>query len=146
MVRVNRILLVVIPLGVLILATEAARWVSAASQVSVAPLRPDLASLQKASAAVPELRLSQELFPVKQEPRTPAVQQKPGAQVAGGEVEWKLLGTLLTPAKRAYLEDSKTKQTMSVSEGDRLGEVLVKRIDARAVLLEREGKEYEIRL
>jgi type II secretory pathway component PulC len=144
--RANRFFLVLLPLVILILGVEAAHWVSAERSVSTAPVVPELGFLQKAPAAIPELHFSEGLFPAKR--KQPAKSSSPAgpAQVAVQEVQWKLLGVAMTPVKRAYLENSETKQTLSVGEGERMGDLLIKKIEERSVLLEREGKEYEIRL
>lgn len=145
--RVNRTLLGVLPLMALFLGIEAVRWASAESSSPASSLVPDLSALQKPPAVVPELRLSSELFPsrVKKQEKPAAAAAGP-TQVAVKEVQWKLLGVVMMPVKRAYLENSESQQTVSVGEGERVGDLLVKRIDERSVLLEKEGSSYEIRL
>lgn len=141
---VNQVLRVVLPAAALGLGIEAVRWCSAETAAPTAPLVADLSSLQKGPAAVPEVRFRAELFPIPMEVKPAAAEAGP-TQVAVKEVRWRILGIVMTPVRRAYLEDPESKQTVAVGEGERAGDVLVKRIDGRSVLLEKEGNEYEIR-
>lgn len=144
--RINRVLLLTVPFLVLALGVEAAQWAAAERGRPVPAQQPELASLDQPLLPIPELKLSADRFPAKkaESPTAPA----PGgsSQVAVQEISWKLLGVVMTPVKKAYLENSASKQTVSVSEGDRLGDIEVQRIEERTVVLEREGQTYEIRL
>lgn len=146
MARANRFFLIFLPLVLLILGVEAAHWVSAETSVSTAPVVPDLGFLQKAPAAIPELHFSEGLFPAPKKQPTKSSSPEGPAQATVQEAQWKLLGVAMTPVPRAYLENPETKQTLSVGEGERVGDLLIKKIEERSVLLEREGKDYEIRL
>ena len=111
------------------------------------PLAPSIDDLKKPLPEIPALVLSSALFEIKKTavPVKPPVETAP-MQVATEQVQWKLRGVIMAGNKRASLEDPKTQQTVWVSEGDRVGNFVVKKIDSNAVLLELEGKDYEIRI
>jgi len=144
--RMNRVLILFLPLVTVALGAEAAHWVSEERASPRAPLAPDLRRLQEAPVQVPELPFSPEVFPSKAARREPASASAGPTQVAVKEISWKLLGVVMTPVRRAYLEDSENHQTVTVGEGEKVGDILVKRTEERSVLLEREGSSYEIRL
>ncbi len=62
------------------------------------------------------------------------------------ESVWKLKGIISGADKRAFLEDTKSNQTVWVREGEMLGDSKVCSIRERSIELEKGGTRYEVRM
>lgn len=142
-VLVNRLLCWVLPIGALGMVGDIARW-SGQLRKPAEILQPDLKGLKEPLVNVPSLDLPAHLF---EAPQASSPQAAAGAPaVAVKEVSWKLKGVTTGQSRRAFLEDPEGKGVW-VTEGERVGGSLVKEIRERSVVLvEEEGKEYELRL
>ena len=136
--RLNRILLGLLPLGVLLLGWDLFHSISELRS-PVEPVPPSLEELRGSSEAVPPLQLSEVLFSIPQ----PAAQaSKTSASVS--RPSWKVKGILMGNARRALLEDPEKKESLWVTEGQQAGPYKVQQIKERSVLLESEGALVEI--
>jgi hypothetical protein len=141
-VLVNRVLCWILPITALGMVGDIARW-SVGLRKPVEILQPDLKMLKEPLVNVPPLDLPSHLF---EAPQTSPTQAAAGAPaVAVKEVSWKLKGVTTGQSRRAFLEDTEGKGVW-VTEGEKIGDSLVKEIRERSVVLEEEGKEYELRL
>lgn len=141
---VNRILCWVLPLVAVGAVGDLLRW-GVEIRRPVESAAPDLKELDRSLPTVPSLEFPAELFKPLH-PLEPKDSEAEGPSVAVEEAQWKLMGVSLGSSKRAFLQDPKTGKGVWVSEGEKIGPSLVKEIMEKSVLLETEGKSYEIRL
>lgn len=140
----NRILCWVLPLVAVGAVGDLLRW-GVEIRRPVESAAPDLKELDRSLPTVPSLEFPAELFkPLR--PLEPEVSKDSGTSVAVEEVQWKLMGVSLGSSKRAFLQDPKTGQSVWVAEGEKVGSSFIKEIREKSVLVETEGKSYEIRL
>ncbi len=139
----NRFLCWALPFAALGVISTVVR-VGMDSRRPIAPSRPSLREFQRPVVAIPALEWAAASFssagPTGSEGR-------PNAEVATQKGEWKLVGVALEgTSKRALLQDAEGQQTVWVLEDESLGVFRVKEIRERSVVLEKEGKLYEIRM
>ena len=111
-------------------------------QPPIPPVRPPVAKLRVPLAVVSMPDLPPALFHLEKPPES-AQSQVP--QVVP-EAEWKVNGISFGTVKRAFLQDAEGKKSVWVTEGEQLGAYRVKEIRERSVILEANGKSYEIRM
>lgn len=136
-----------LPVLLLCAVGESSFWIKVIRR-PLSPLVPSVEDLKKPLMEIPSLALLPALFETQKTDakiKTPAA-ETPAVQVATDQVQWKLKGVLLAGTPRASLEDPKTQQMVWVSEGDQLGNIRVKKVNSNSVLLEMDGREYEIRM
>lgn len=136
--RINRVLNVLLPLLALVIAIDLVRW-GGSLRRPAASLPPALEEWGPAPVALPHFELPASAFRPVQPPKPVVVSQ---VEI---QARWKLKGSLMGATRRAFLEDEAGKGFW-VAEGESLGSCKVKEISERSVLLEEEGKSYEIRL
>ncbi len=137
----NRILMGILPFLALGIALDLSRG-TARSGHEGPPMKPVIEDLTQAPAPIPSPGLSAALFQVSMEAVDSAA---PLASVVR-DVQWKLKGVILGGNKRAFLEDSEG-GSLWVTEGESLGSTTrIKEIRARSVILEKQGKNYEIQM
>lgn len=143
----NRVFLLVLPLLVLAVLGDLARW-AVALRNPRETITPSLEEFRKQTPTISTLELPATLFlPTKQGPApAAATASETSPQVALHEVEWKLRGVILSGNKRAFLEDPQAKESVWVSEGEKLGAARVEEIRERSVILKIQDKSYEIRM
>ncbi len=142
LVLTNRILCWVLPIAAVGVVADVARW-SVQLRKPVEIVQPDLREMERPLANLPILELSPTLFESPQIAPASAAGEGPAVAVKGGT--WKVKGITLGQTKRAFLEGPEGKGVW-VTEGEKVEDSLVKEIRERSVILEEEGKEYELRL
>ena len=142
----TRALLVAIPLAALATAADLARWWTVELQVQAAPSPPDLQPLRKPLEPLPEFVLTSQQFPSIQSPVAAPTAMERSPEVGAKEIPWKLRGLVMRPNRRAFLEDEKAQRGVWVTEGEMVEGAVVKKIGEGSVVLEADGKSYELRM
>ena len=141
---VNFILLVVVPFFVFVAVADLVLW-GVQSRKPLLPVAPNLEEIDKALPSMPSVILEGSIFQPIQ-PAKPASQATAsGPEVGSPAVQWKLKGVLKGATLRAFLEDA-SGQTVWVTSAEQLGPFKVVEIKERSVVLEADGKSYEIRM
>ncbi len=141
-ILLNRFLLAVVPLLAVGVVADLWQW-NGRLKETLSPILPNLDSLKSPLPAIPALELPPTLFQqIQSDKLTTGASSTP---VAVKEVQWKLKGVLMAGTKKAFLEDSEGKSVW-VAEGERFGSSFLKEIRDHSVVVETEGKSYEIRM
>lgn len=141
LMKVNRILFWILPILAVMVVGDIIRW-GIAVRKPVEPLRPQMKEIRQTPVAIASLDLPATLF----KPAQPQAGTVGSAPVAVKEAQWKLLGVSLAASKRAFLQEADGDKSVWVGEGEQIGASTVKEIREKSVILETEGKSYEIRM
>lgn len=141
---VNLILLVVVPFVVFVAVVDGLLWGMHARKPLVA-VTPNLEEIDRPLPSMPSVTLEGTLFQPIQPVKPAAQSTAAGPEVGSQEIPWKLKGVLKGDTLRAFLEDA-SGQTVWVTQSEQLGPFKVIDIKERSVVLEADGKSYEIRM
>lgn len=138
----NRVLRFFCAAVILVIGLDLVQW-SARFSDPVPPVRPSLTQMNQRPALLPELHFSETLFHLE---RPVPSEQNQGVVKVAPDTQWKITGVSLGATRQALLQDVDGKRSVWVTEGERLDSFQVKEIRVRSVLIEMDGKEYEIRM